>query len=1013
MKSLISSLIGFVLSVSVSAAPLIEGRVRLDSGEPVANAQVRIFDMTDLQRGAIARATTDAAGYFALSLSALGGSALPQAWTLGQNYPNPFNPSTIIPYQVPTAAPVRLEVFNVLGQRIATLVDEERLAGVHTAAWDATDAAGRAVGAGVYFYRLSSAGQPTLTRRMVLLDGQAGQAASSVPRPMGLSSAPAAEGVYGLSVTGTGLGTYVDAAFGVWAGMAPVEVVVEAVEGLPRGKALTDRVLGDVNGDGQVNLSDALLVVTYVVDGSILLLPPGDISLGDVNGDGQVDLADALLMVTYVANPADASLPAGIGQASSGGAWVAGAIRRLTTDGESWYPTWSPYGQQIAFVSGDYIYLMGSDGSNPRRLADDHSDFRDRDFYPTWSPYGRYIAFMSDHDGDYDIYVIDADGSNRRKLTDRGVSFDYRFSTPSWSPDGRHIAFDYYSRFDGYYQIWVMGSDGSNPRNLIKGHGVYPTWSPDGQYIAFASTRAGYDNDIYVMGSDGSNLRRLTDHSAEDGSPTWSPDGRYLAFSSDRDGNREIYVMGSDGSNLRRLTDHWATDDFPTWSPDGRYLAFSSDRDGGSDIYVMELEGGYVMELEGGGETSSDHDDSPATATPLAVGESIEGELSVGDSDFFRVTVSGSVILVASTTGSTTNTYGSIADSSGNVLAENDDGGEDRNFRVSAAVEPGTYYIRVRAFDSWSTGAYTLTIQIEEGKVWTAGAIRRLTEGRSLSWSPDGRQIAFVSWIDGDYRISVMESDGSNPRRLTTDGESWSPTWSPDGRQIAFVSWIDGYSFEISVMDADGSNLRHLADTNMGGSVGSDLSLAWSPDGRHLAFVAYRDGNYEISVMESDGSNRRRLIDLEGHFAEYLTWSPDGRHLAFWSYNEFFVVESDGSNRRSISGGSLTWSPDGRQIAFAENGGISVMESDGSNRRSITDNGWAPTWSPDGRYLAFTSDRDGNREIYVMGSDGSNRRRLIDLSVEYLTWSPDGRHLAFVDVDRIDGRRYIYVMELR
>ena len=77
MKSLISSLIGFVLSVSVKAESPIEGRVRLDSGEPVANAQVWIFfDMTDLQRGAIARATIDAAGSF----------ALPQAWTLGQNY---------------------------------------------------------------------------------------------------------------------------------------------------------------------------------------------------------------------------------------------------------------------------------------------------------------------------------------------------------------------------------------------------------------------------------------------------------------------------------------------------------------------------------------------------------------------------------------------------------------------------------------------------------------------------------------------------------------------------------------------------------------------------------------------------------------------------------------------------------------------------------------------------------------------------------------------------------------
>ena len=78
MKSLISSLIGLVLVVVASAEPLIEGQVRLDSGEPVAEAQVQIFDMTDLQRGAIARALTDGTGYFALPLAALTGRALPE-----------------------------------------------------------------------------------------------------------------------------------------------------------------------------------------------------------------------------------------------------------------------------------------------------------------------------------------------------------------------------------------------------------------------------------------------------------------------------------------------------------------------------------------------------------------------------------------------------------------------------------------------------------------------------------------------------------------------------------------------------------------------------------------------------------------------------------------------------------------------------------------------------------------------------------------------------------------------
>ena len=94
-----------------------------------------------------------------------------------------------------------------------------------------------------------------------------------------------------------------------------------------------------------------------------------------VAGWGQGDGKD-------VDNPADPSLPAGIGQtvlSSNGEAWVAGAIRRLTNDSDwDWFPSWSPDGQYIAFQSsrdGNYeIYVMDSDGSNPRRLTD-HSDW--------------------------------------------------------------------------------------------------------------------------------------------------------------------------------------------------------------------------------------------------------------------------------------------------------------------------------------------------------------------------------------------------------------------------------------------------------------------------------------------------------------------------------------------------------------------------------------------------------------------------------------------------------------
>ena len=243
MKAAIGCLIGLVFVVSASAEPLLEGRVRLESGEPVADAQVRIFDLTDLRQGAIARAMTDGTGYFALPLSALTGQALPERFALGPNYPNPFNPSTIIPYQLAASSQVRLEVFNLLGQHIATLVDGERPAGFHTATWHAVDGAGRAVGAGVYIYRMT-VGVERQTGRMVLVDGQAGLAAGGSASVMpGVSGVGGANGEgaqeYGLVVSGRGLVPYVDSAFRVETGMAPVELVMSSGQ-YSAGKATDD-----------------------------------------------------------------------------------------------------------------------------------------------------------------------------------------------------------------------------------------------------------------------------------------------------------------------------------------------------------------------------------------------------------------------------------------------------------------------------------------------------------------------------------------------------------------------------------------------------------------------------------------------------------------------------------------------------------------------------------------------------------------------------------------------------
>ena len=78
----------------------------------------------------------------------------PSTFALMQNYPNPFNPETIIRYQIPQSSRVKLEVFNLLGERIRTLVDTEQQSGFYQVIWDGNNDAGITVPSGIYFYVL-------------------------------------------------------------------------------------------------------------------------------------------------------------------------------------------------------------------------------------------------------------------------------------------------------------------------------------------------------------------------------------------------------------------------------------------------------------------------------------------------------------------------------------------------------------------------------------------------------------------------------------------------------------------------------------------------------------------------------------------------------------------------------------------------------------------------------------------------------------------------------------------
>ncbi len=653
MQSFMVSLLGLVLSVSVGAEPLLKGRVWLASGPPAAGVHVRLFDLTDLRRSV--GTITDEAGYFALPLATVGGPALPQDFALGQNFPNPFNPSTIIPYQIPTTTHVRLEVFNLLGQRLSTLVDGERTAGTHTAHWDATDAAGRAVGAGVYIYRLTGGGH-TVSRRMVLIDGQAGlPAGGSGPRPAAAVGVQTAGSVYGLTVAGAGLIAYVDPAFRV--GTAPVDVVLAQPGGPARMKVATGGILGDVNNDGQVDAFDVLYVALYSKDPSITLPNHGDIALGDVNRDGTVDLADGLLLALYKVNPSDPTLPPGIGQ----------PVDDVEDD----------HGDTPSSATA---LAVGSSRSGQLEPGGDV------DYFRVEVPASGELIVQTTGSLDTKGQLEDSAGRVLARNDDGGDGYNFRIAHAV-------SAGTYYLKVEGYnasatgrYTIHASGPGGVSGPDLI---------------VASASVS---DDTLTPAQSFTLNATVRNQGTAAAAATTvdyyQSPDATITANDS-QVGTDTVSGLSADHTSAVSLA-------LTAPSSAGTYYygACVQSVDGESNTDNNCSAGVQVTVGRSGG--GDDHGDTPSAATALAVGNSQSGQLEPGgDVDYFRVEVTASGELTVQTTGSL-DTKGQLEDSAGAVLTSNDDGGDGHNFRIAHAVSAGTYYLKVEGYNASATGRYTI-----------------------------------------------------------------------------------------------------------------------------------------------------------------------------------------------------------------------------------------------------------------------------------------------------------------
>ncbi|MDJ0953768.1 MAG: Ig-like domain-containing protein [Acidimicrobiia bacterium] len=344
--------------------------------------------------------------------------------------------------------------------------------------------------------------------------------------------------------------------------------------------------------------------------------------------------------------------------------------------------------------------------------------------------------------------------------------------------------------------------------------------------IVFRSDMDHPKGEIYIRDFAGGSPTRLTNNDSHEYTPEWSPNGARIAFScycSATPGTLDVFIMDPDGTNQVNLTnDAGSVNYVGGWSPDGLWIAYVSNSNGSHDLWKVRVDGS----------------DAQVIRTDVFV-----------------------------------------------------DGG--------AAWSPDGSLV---AFARWEDQS-DLWVTDDDG----AGATRLTDSAQDETdpaWSPDGSQIAYSHWDDplqiGD--IYVMDADGSNPVNLTNNPEpvsAYGPAWSPDGSKIAFISNIDG-DRDLWVMNPDGTgqtllidnashewsvawesvNRRPVAgddevDVSRGGAVAvAVLGNDSDPDGEDLVVTEVSSPPaYGTSVINSDGT---------------ITYTNDGATRAAYPYADSF-----------------------------------------------------------------------------------------------------------------------------
>ena len=479
--------------------------------------------------------------------------------------------------------------------------------------------------------------------------------------------------------------------------------------------------------------------------------------------------------------------------------------------------------------------------------------------------------------------------------------------------------------------------------------------------------------------------------------PAFSPDGTQLAFvwNGEKEDNYDIYVKLINTGEPLRLTTNPAGEGSPAWSPDGHYIAFLRYSEGNS------ASGFYIVPALGGAERKL------GAAFPLAhifdrhVDWSPDGKL-LAVVDKSSAAEPFGIFLLSVDTGErrrlTTPPAKSIGDT-GPVFSP-----DGRALAFKRTLSSGVDDIYV--------------VPIPGGEPRRLTHDNRFTTGNA--WTPDGREIVFLSAREGTESMWRIPSSGGAPKSVSGAGEGgYYLAISRRGHRLAYSKMSSDSNVWRIAMSPDGQ-LVHGPEKLIF-STRQETSAQYSPDGNRIAFRSDRSGSDEIWVCDASGANPLRLTSFRGALTGTPRWSPDGQYLAFDSRPsgnaDIYAIRAAGGSPRRITTESSedvvpSWSADGNWIYFASNrtGDWQVWKAaaqEGSTAKPVQitrGGGFAAFESADRAWVYYAKGRDraGIWKVPVQG--GEEAEILPNLKAGYWGyWTVADKGIYFIDLKPQSG----------